>query len=225
MHKIPGLIAMLLALSLALAVAPSAQAVPVLASKVIDNDRVTVWDITLKQGQQGPITPPDQDAVILYLEGGTIKSDGVAGGSAAARAFGDAVFVPKGSAIRETLIKGGPAHEVVVWLKASPSKTIPNSSQYPLAWPRPGAVKTFENGQVIAWNYNWVRGRPAPTHFHVHQQVVAYRYDGTIRTITPDGKVTSDDHKAGEILFTEPNRTHSEEWGGGRPSAVILELK
>ena len=32
-------------------------AVPVLASKVIDNDQVTVWDITLKQGQQGPATP------------------------------------------------------------------------------------------------------------------------------------------------------------------------
>lgn len=52
MREIPGLIAMLLAL------APSAQAAPVLASKAIDNDQVTVWDITLKQGQQGPAPPP-----------------------------------------------------------------------------------------------------------------------------------------------------------------------
>lgn len=168
--------------------------------------------------------------MILYLEGGTIRSDGIAGGSTAggstaARAFGDAVFVTKGSNLRDTLVKGGPAHEVVVWLKNAKSKTIPNPTKYPTAWPRPGAVKTLENNRVIAWNYSWLQGRPAPTHFHIHQQVVAYRTDGTIRTVTPDGKVTSDEHKAGEIRFTEPNRTHSEEWGGGRPSAVILELK
>jgi hypothetical protein len=202
-----------------------AWAVPVLASKVIDNDQVTVWDITLKQGQQGPATPADQDVVILYLEGGTIKSDSTPGSSTDAHAFGDAVFVPKGSNLRETLVKGGPAHEVVVWLKNAKTKTIANPTKYPTAWPRPGAVKTLENDRVAAWNYSWIPGRPAPTHFHVHQQVVAYRYDGAIKTITPDGQATTDEHKAGEIRFTEPNRLHSEQWDSGRMSAVVLELK
>jgi hypothetical protein len=208
-----------------MAIAPDARAVPVLADKTIDNDQVTVWDITLKPGQQGPATPADRDAVILYLEGGTIKSDGASGGTTTAHNFGDAVFVPKGSAIRDTLIKGGPAHEVVVWLKNAKAKTIANPTKYPPAWPRPGAVKVLENARVAAWNYSWIQGRPAPTHFHIHQQVVAYRYDGAIKTIEPDGKTTADAHKAGEIRFTEPNRLHSEEWDSGRMSAVILELK
>ena len=48
------------------------------------------------------------------------------------------------------------------------------------AYPRPGAVKLLENDRVIAWNYSWIEGRPAPMHFHIHQQVVAVRYDGAI---------------------------------------------
>jgi hypothetical protein len=199
--------------------------VPVLADKVIDNDQVTVWDITLKPGQQGPATPKDMDAVVMYLEGGTIKSDGAAGSATADRQFGDAVFVTKGSNMRDTLTKGGPAHQVVVWLKNVKPKTIANPTKYPTAWPRPGAVKTLENDRVIAWHYSWIEGRPAPMHFHIHQQVVAERYDGAIRTITPDGKSSLGPTKAGEIRFTEPNRLHSEEWGSGKVSAVVLELK
>jgi hypothetical protein len=208
-----------------LAIPGTALAAPVLASKAIDNDQVTVWDITLKQGEQGPVTPSDQDAVILFLEGGKIRSDGPAGSSTDDRQFGDAVFVPKGGNIRETLVKGGPVHEVVVWLKNAKPKTIANPTQYPAAWPRPGAVKTLENDRVVAWNYSWIAGRPAPMHFHIHQQVVAERYTGAIKTTEADGKVTMGPTEAGQIRFTEPGRMHSEEWGSGKVSAVILELK
>ena len=204
---------------------PASAEVPVLASKAIDNDQVTAWDITLKPGQKGPLTPKDQDAVILYLEGGTIKSESTAGGRTAVHAFGDAVFVPRGSALRETLMTGGPVHEVVVWLKDAKPKTIANPTKYPTAWPRPGAVKTLENDRVIAWHYSWLPGRPAPMHFHIHQQVIAERYTGAIKTIAEDGKVTMGPTEAGQIRFTEPGRMHSEEWGSGKVSAVILELK
>lgn len=209
----------------AMALAGVAKAAPVKAEKVIDNDQVTAWDVTLKPGEQGPVTPTDMDVVVMYLEGGTIKSDGAAGSATADRAFGDAVFVAKGSNQHDTLIKGGPAHEVVVWLKNVKPKTIANPTQYPTAWPRPGAVKTLETDRVIVWNYSWIQGRPAPMHFHIHQQVVAERFDGAIKTITPDGKVTVGPTKAGEIRFTEPARLHSEEWDSGKVSAVILELK
>lgn len=200
------------------------------AGKVIDNDQVTVWDVTLNPGEQGPATPKDMDAVVMYLEGGTVKSEGSVRSETNDRKFGDAVFVPKGSNLRDTLVKGGSthqemAHQVVVWLKNAKPKTIANPTQYPTAWPRPGAEKTLENDRVIVWNYSWIKGRPAPMHFHIHQQVVAERYDGAIRTIEPDGKTTIGPTKAGEIRFTEPNRLHSEEWESGKVSAVVLELK
>lgn len=196
-----------------------------LASKAIDNDQVTAWDVTLKPGQHGPLSPKDQDAVVLYLEGGAIETEGPTGKTTATHAFGDAVFIPKGSNVRDLLVNGGPVHQVVVWLKDAKPKTIANPTKYPTAWPRPGAVKTLENDRVIAWNYSWIKGRPAPMHFHIHQQVVAERFDGAIKTIELDGKTTIGPTKAGEIRFTEPNRLHSEEWDSGKVSAVVLELK
>jgi hypothetical protein len=219
-----------LAAAVALLAMPVRAEVPVLASKVIDNDQVTVWDITLKPGQQGPTSPKDQDAVVMYLEGGTIETEGPAGKSSVDHAFGDAVFIPRGSNVRDLLVKGGStqqgaAHQVVVWLKDAKPKTIANPTKYPTAWPRPGAVKTLENDRVIAWNYSWIQGRPAPMHFHIHQQVIGERYTGAIKTITPDGAMTMGPTEAGQIRFTEPNRLHSEEWGSGKVSAVILELK
>ena len=151
-----------------------------LASKVIDNDQVTVWDITLKPGQQGPATPK------RYGRGDDLSGrrhhqkrwHGAQRDHD--RKFGDAVFIAKGSNVRDTLVKGGsahqePAHQVVVWLKNVKPKTIANPTHYPTAWPRPGAVKTLENDRVAVWNYSWIKGRPAPTHFHIHQQVVAER--------------------------------------------------
>jgi hypothetical protein len=41
---------------------------------VIDNERVTVWDIKLTKGEAGPATPNDQDTVIMFLEGGDIRT-------------------------------------------------------------------------------------------------------------------------------------------------------
>ena len=127
-----------------LAAAPAGQAeVLVLASKAIDNDQVTAWDVTLKPGQHGPLSPKDQDAVVLYLEGGTIETEGPTGKTTATHAFGDAVFIPKGSNVRDLLVKGGPAHQVVVWLKDAKPKTIANPTKYPTAWPRPARSRPW----------------------------------------------------------------------------------
>jgi predicted metal-dependent enzyme (double-stranded beta helix superfamily) len=201
-----------------------AEPAPVVAENVIDNDQVTVWDLTLKPGQQGPVTPKDRDTVVMYLEGGTIKSDGAAGSSTTDHAFGDAVFVPRGSNQRDTLVKGGPVHEVVVWLK-KPLKPIANPTHYPLAFPRPGVVKTLDNDRVVAWRYTWLPGTPTPVHFHDKYVVVAYRYAGALKSTTPDGQSVVNSFKAGEIRFNAPNRVHSELLSSDKESAAMLELK
>jgi hypothetical protein len=62
-------------------------------------------------------------------------------------------------------------------------------------------------------------------HFHDKDVVVAYRYDGTLRSVTPDGEATDNAYRKGDIRFNKANRTHSELLITERQSAVILELK
>jgi hypothetical protein len=193
---------------------------------VIDNERVTVWDITLAKGIEGPATPHDLDTVIMFLEGGRIRTvDSNAQRTVAARAFGDAVFVPKGSDAKDMLLSEGAAHEVVISLKDHASPVISNTSGYPAAFPRPGSVKVLENSRVIVWHYSWTPGVPTPMHFHDKDVVVAYRYDGALKSVTPTGPSVVNSYKAGDIRFNKGNRTHYEELMTGRQSAVMTELK
>jgi hypothetical protein len=216
----------LMTLFAVMAIAPIGHAeIPILTSKVIDNNQVTVWDVTLKPGQHGPVSPKDMDAVVLYLEGGTIETEGPAGKNIVVHAFGDAVFIPRGSNVSDLLVKGGPTHQVVVWLKDAKSKAVPNPTQYPLAFPRPRVDKTLDNDRVVAWRYTWLADKPTPMHFHDKYVVVAYRYEGALKSITPDGKSVTNNFKAGEIRFNAPNRTHSELLASPHESAAMLELK
>jgi hypothetical protein len=196
---------------------------PALAAPAIDNDRVTVWDIKLQKGESGPPAPTDKDTLVMFLEGGVIRTASGGKTTTAVRKFGDAVWIAKGAS--DTLVSGGPAHEIMVALKDHAEPPTPNHSGLPLAFPRPGSVKVLENPRVIVWRYSWSKGRPTPMHFHDKDVVVAYRYDGTLQSTTPDGAVTVNPYRQGEIRFNKADRTHSELLTTARQSAVIVELK
>lgn len=193
---------------------------------VIDNDRVTVWDVRLAKGASGPTTPRDLDTVVMFLEGGRIRTAGAGGASTVVdRTFGDALFVPKGSDQTDTVLSDGGTHEIVVALKDHPSPVIVNNSGYPPAFPRPGSSKVLENARVVVWHYTWTPGVPTPMHFHDKDIIVAYRYDGSLKSVTPDGASVVNPYKAGDIRFNNGNRAHYEELTTDRQSAVLAELK
>lgn len=203
-----------------LAMAPTAMPAP-----VIDNERVTVWDVKLGPGQSGFATPHDLDTVILFVEGGMISTRSGGKATTATRNFGDAVFVPRGSDAVDTVVSGGPAHEIVVALKDNPVPPTANTTGLPPAFPRPGSVKALENNRVVVWNYSWKTGVPTPMHFHAYDVVLSYRYDGSLKSVEPSGKETVNNYKAGDIRFNRGNRAHYEVLQSDRLSAVMMELK
>ena len=196
------------------------------AAPLIDNERVTVWDVSLPKGLSGPMTPENEDAVILFLEGGLIRTvDRTGNATIIMRNFGDAVFVPKGTGAFDTLVSGGPAHEVVISLKDHPVPAISNTSGYPTAFPRGGSVKMLDNSRFTAWHYSWTKGVPTGMHFHDKDFVVAFRYDSTQSILASDGTSHISLVKAGDIFFLKRGLTHSEGLTTDRQSAVYLELK
>jgi hypothetical protein len=192
--------------------------------QVIDNPRVTVWDVTLASGESAPPTPMDLDTVTLILEGGTIKT--VKGGASvtAARDFGDAIFTAKGSDAVDTALNG-PVHEVVIALKGGAAPSSPSPPGMPNAFPRDGAQKMFENDRAIAWKFSWTPGVAVPMHHHDKDTVMVFRYDGPIRSTNPKGEVSILPFGRGEIRFSPAGTTHTELLAGERQSAADLELK
>jgi len=187
---------------------------------VIDNERVTVRDVHLRPGEAAPAISHAGDYVILYVDGGQIRS---ADGRTARHVAGSAMS-GHGGATSDTAI-GSPAHEIVVELKDTPSRTVPNTTGLPPGFPRPGSKKVLETDKVRVWNYTWVPGKPTPMHFHNTEIVVAYLGNGDVAATTPDGKKTVTHHNPGDIVFNVANRSHAEELVKGEMSGIMLELK
>jgi len=187
---------------------------------VIDNQHVTVRDIALEKGKPGPVIAHAGDYVVLYYQGGRIQG---ADGKTANHPSGGASFGHGGSTSDTAL--NGPAREIVVDIKNIPSRTVPNTTGLPPAFPRPGSKKILENDKVRVWNYAWVPGKPSPLHFHDTEVVVVFRGNGDIASTSRDGQKTVAHHSPGDIVFNAPNRAHSEEVVKGQQSAIMLELK
>ena len=190
---------------------------------VIDNERVTVWDVKLAPGEDAPPTPTAFDTITVFLEGGTIRTRHADGRTTTAtRSFGDAVFTPKGSG---TIDMSDHAHEVVIALKGGTAGPSPGSEGIPNAFPRAGSEKMFENDRVVVSRFSWTPGVPVPMHHHDKDTVMVFRYDGPIRSMGTDGKSEILDFRKDQIMFSKAGRNHTELLAGERQSAVMTELK
>ena len=177
------------------------------AKPAIDNERVTVWDVTWTQDATRP-GGHDHDVVVMRLTG--------------AKA-GTASLIAKGSQLNE---QGGiGARWLVIELKDHPVAPLENKTGYPLAFPRPHVKKVLENDRVIVWSYRWNPGEPTPMHFHDKDVVVVYLEPTALTSTTPDGAKTLNDYKAFDIRFNKRDRTHTELLEHGTGSAMMMELK
>ncbi|HTC88296.1 MAG TPA: hypothetical protein VK686_08370 [Bryobacteraceae bacterium] len=185
---------------------------------VIDNDRVTVWDVTWTKGQTNPARGHAVDAVVMHIAG-----------SKAGDKAGSAYFSPKGDRRDEhgeaTSAPTGAPRSLIIELKDHPVPPIENKTGYPLAFPRPHVKKLLENNRVIVWSYRWNPGEPTPMHFHDKDVVVIYLEDTALTSTTPDGAKTVNNYKAFDIRFNKGNRTHTELLDHGTGSAMMMELK
>jgi hypothetical protein len=132
---------------------------------------------------------------------------------------GNAVFLPKGTPPK---IAG---RSIVIDLKDHPVAPIENTSGYPLAYPRPGVKKLFENERVIVWDYTWQPGVPTPMHFHDKDVVGLFLEDCDMKSTTSDGQSTTTTYASGMVKFNPRARIHTETLVRGTERAIITELK
>jgi hypothetical protein len=168
------------------------------AKQLIDNNRVTVKEVT---NGKGKVTASDKDIVVVDL----VKTT--------------ASFIPKGSS------QDMPAHAIVIEMKDVKIPPTPNKTSYPLAFPREGVKKLADNNRVFIWDYTWTPGKPTVMHFHDKDVVVVYLEEGDLKSTTPDGQSVINQISFGKTTFNAPNRSHSEEIVKGKGRAIITEFK
>jgi hypothetical protein len=204
----------------------TASASPIQDQVKIDNERVTVSDITLTPQKPETIETHNHDFVTMYLIGGKFRTVGASGAShIVMHNAGDATFTSGGSKTVAEVVSDQPARIFVVELKQYPVTSATNSSKYPDAFPRPGSTKVLENEHVVVWNYSWAPGVPTPMHYHFREVVVVYRENGSLKSTSVDGESVVNNYTFGMVKFNKADRTHTEELEKGKESAIIVELK
>jgi hypothetical protein len=195
-------------------------------STQINNDRVKVWSTMIGPEHPFPTKSFEKDTILLFLTRGKVRTQPT-GNRATVAVFkpGDALYISKGTEETNELVSATPVQLIAVELQDSPSPHYVNSAGLPLAFPRLGAIKALENDRVVIWNYTFRFGARTRLHFHDKDAVVVYRYDGSIASITPDGKTVVNDDKANTARFNKGGRTHYEKLVKGRESIIIVELK
>jgi hypothetical protein len=85
--------------------------------KVLENDRVVIWDYTWKPGVATPMHFHDKDVVVVYLADGALKSTTPDGAETInPHTYGYAKFNPRDRVHTETLVRGA-ARAVIIELK------------------------------------------------------------------------------------------------------------
>jgi hypothetical protein len=170
----------------------------------IENAHVHIWSETQSAAAAGqlPQVRVWLDGRVQYLE---------PGGRAESHAPGPA--------------QGGEMRTVVIDLKDTHIALLRNPTSFPLAFPRPGVKKLFENERVVIWDYTWTVSVPTPMHFHDKDVVVIYLVDGALRSTEPGGQSVVNPHYFGFTKFNAGDRIHTEELVRGEGRAIIVELK
>lgn len=165
----------------------------------IDNERVTVWDVT--SGQAAPAPSHDSVWVAVAPQPGAMY-----------RSAGEGAASPAGRTI-------------VIDLKGGAAPKYENTSGFPSAFPRPGVKKILENNRVVVWDYTWTPNEPTAMHFHDKDVVVVFLQEGALKSTTPDGQATVNELTPGKVQFNRGNRVHTEVLVKGTSRAIITELK
>ncbi len=196
-------------------------------SPLIDNELVTVWDVTWSRGCVNPVQGHPHDSVSVYLTAGPIKIARLNGRiSFIPKQAGEIVFEPKGlQQIQEGTASDHPARSIVIAFKDHPMPPPQNTSGYPNAFPRPGAKKLFENERVLVWDYTWTLGVPTKMHFHDKDVVVVYMENGTLKSTTVEGQSVLNENSFGLTKFNPRNRLHTETLIRGKGRAIVVEMK
>jgi hypothetical protein len=193
--------------------------------QIIDNARVTVWDV-IWPSAHGPAQRAANDTVTIALTDGPTKIIDTTGAEkTVTRGVGDVIFDLRGQGHRAESAAAQVPHDIVIELKNGKVAPLANKSGYPDAFPRPGSKKILENAQIVAWDYTWTPGVPTPMHFHDKDVVVVYLETGELASTAPDGQVQNNPHYFGFTKFNVRDRSHTETLVKGKGRAVIVELK
>ncbi len=201
-------------------------------SKLIDNDRVIVWDVNWIRGVEQPYHRHLYDMAGVYLRWGPIKVtqlDGSFNPPSDPFAIPRPYFQRAGVTHKEEMIGFAPdapeRWSIMIDLKDVPSKQIKALPNVPVAFPRAGAELAIDNDRVSEWKHGWEAGKALPQVQYVKDAVQVFYEGGRLQFTDAEGNVSTESFVIGDARFIPAGTVVTEMAVNSSPKAVTVEIK
>jgi hypothetical protein len=196
------------------------------AKQLLDNDRVTVWDVVWPKGQPTALRRHPYALAGVYLEPGTrVITDADGSKRNVSNEAGGVTFQLKGLIHVEEGTSDRPLHAIMIELKEDAPIGDDPSADLPPAFPREGAKQLLDNDRVRVWDYAFTPYRIGPLHRHVRDAVAVWVDGGKLRTTQRDGASNVNTQTKFTATYSRRGGVHTEEAVEGTPHAYVFELK
>ena len=196
------------------------------AIRLLDNDKVAVWDVTWPKGHPTLLHRHPYDMTGVYLAPGNRLITEVNGTKRpVSTKAGGIVWQFKGLTHIEEGTSELSLRAIMIELKKDGSYGTDASSDLRPAFPRETATQLLENDRVRVFENTWPLHQMGPRHKHVRDAVVVWTAGGKLRSISRTGAETVTEVKAFTVTMGNRGNEHSEEAIEGPPRAYVFELK
>ncbi len=196
------------------------------AKQLLDNERVTVWDVVWPKGQPTALHRHPYALAGVYLDPGTRVITATDGSTRnVSNEPGGVTFQLKGLTHVEEGTSDPPLHAIMIELKQDAPVGDDASPDLPPAFPRDGAKQLLDNDRVRVWDYAFTPHRVGPLHRHVRDAVAVWLEGGKLRTTPRDGAPSVNTQTKFTATYSRRGTVHTEEAIEGAPHAYVFELK
>jgi hypothetical protein len=197
------------------------------ATKLLDTDRIAVWDIVWPKGQPTALHRHVYDQVgTYYARGGRLITtpDGVS--RAAMTEVGSLSTTRKGTTHIEEGNTDPPLRAVFIELKRETASGLPAAEVGgPAPFPRDDARQILDDDRVTAWDYTWASGPQALRYRAQRETVIVWLGAGTERVTGSGGASTLSEVNAGSMRHLTAGSDETVEIVSGSPRAILFQLK
>jgi hypothetical protein len=197
------------------------------ATKLLDTDRITVWDIAWPKGQPTPMHRHVYDQVgTYYARGGRLITtpDGVVRG--VITEVGSLSTTKKGTTHIEEGNSDPPLRAVFIELKQETASGQPAADVGgPAFFPRDDARQILDDERVTAWDYTWPSGSQGLRYRPARETVIVWLGAGKVRVRQRGRDATVSDVNAGTMHHLDRGSNETVEIVGGSPRAILFQLK
>ena len=196
-------------------------------TKLLENERVIVWDATWPAGVVQPYHRHCYDMTGVFFRWGPLKVtrlDGTFTTSTEPFDIPWVFFQAKGVTHKEEGVGTPERHALMIDMKEYSPRRGETHGDLPVAFPRTGAEVELDSPRATVWDTRWLPGEET---FHVHTRdtVVIFVEGGTIRTRDPDGFEQLTTYAPEDVLFLRAGTAHVTTAMGASPRAMFYVLK